>query len=51
MAGGIPSICYAKIIGLKRKLDWAIIVFMGIISVLGMVGAIMSVVDAATDTQ
>jgi hypothetical protein len=45
MAGGIPSLCYWKLMNPSQK-EKGMIIFMSIISVLGMIGAIMSVVDA-----
>lgn len=45
MAGGIPAICYFKMIGVDSKHEKCIIFFMGAVSVIGMAGAIMSLAD------
>ena len=45
MAGGIPMICYYKLLGLIRTSEKLIAVFMLIVSLVGMFGAFLSVID------
>lgn len=46
MAGGIPAICYYKVKGLRTNNQKAIVIYIGIISVMAAAGAILSVVNA-----
>jgi len=45
MAGAIPAICFYKLKGLRSWKQQLIMAFMGLISVLGGFGAILSVVS------
>jgi hypothetical protein len=45
MAGLIPMICYYKLIGLNHGKTYALLVFMILISLIGIIGAFMSVID------
>jgi hypothetical protein len=44
MAGGLPAICYYKLKGPRTLNQKLLLVFMALISVLGVIGAILSVV-------
>ena len=44
MAGTIPLLCYTKLVGLQGVKDYLIAVFMGVVTVVGMCGAILSVI-------
>ena len=44
MAGTIPLICYTKLIGLKTWRDKLIAVFISCVTVVGLLGAILSVI-------
>jgi hypothetical protein len=44
MAGGVPSICYYKLKGPRTLNQKMLLAFMGIVSILGAFGAILSVV-------
>ncbi len=44
MAGAIPTICYVRLLGINSWKDTAIVIFMGIVSALGMFGAFLSVI-------
>ena len=44
MAGGIPALCYFKLMELQTK-HYVMFAFVGIVTLLAMVGAIMSVVS------
>jgi hypothetical protein len=44
MAGAIPTICYCKLKGARTLNQKMIVAFMSIVSVLGGLGAILSVV-------
>ena len=43
MAGGFPAICYYKVKGLRTCNQKIIVVFMTIVVIFGMYGAILSV--------
>lgn len=43
MAGGIPGMCYYKLMKLQTK-HYLMLVFIGIVTILAMVGAVLSVV-------
>ena len=43
MAGGIPAMCYYKLMKLERK-HYFMLVFVGIVTLLAIVGAVLSVV-------
>jgi hypothetical protein len=45
MAGGIPMICYYKLLSIKKTSEKLITAFMLIISLVGMFGAFLSVID------
>ena len=45
MAGGIPAICYYKLMKLERK-HYFMLVFVAIVTIFAMVGAVLSVVTA-----
>lgn len=44
MAGGIPALCYFKLMPLERK-HYVMLVFIAIVTLLAVIGAIMSVVS------
>lgn len=44
MAGGIPAMCYWKLMKMDRE-KYVLIGFIGVITVLAMAGAVMSVVS------
>ncbi len=44
MAGGIPALCYFKLMPLQRK-HYVMLVFIAIVTLLAVIGAIMSVVS------
>jgi len=44
MAGGIPAMCYWKLMKMERK-HYIIVGLIGIITILAMAGAVMSVVS------
>jgi hypothetical protein len=43
MAGGIPALCYYKLMKMETK-HYIMLVLIGIITILAMVGAVLSVV-------
>lgn len=43
MAGGIPAMCYYKLMKLQTK-HYVMLVFIGIVTILAMIGAVLSVV-------
>lgn len=43
MAGGIPALCYYKLMKMETK-HYVMLVLIGIITILAMVGAVLSVV-------
>ena len=43
MAGGIPSMCYYKLMKLQTK-HYVMLIFIGIVTILAMIGAVLSVV-------
>ena len=45
MAGAIPMICYMKLLGISNLREILMVVFMAIISILGIFGAFLSVLD------
>lgn len=45
MAGAIPMICYWKLLGINSKKEMAMLIFMSVISLIGILGAVLSVVD------
>ena len=47
ICGAIPMVCYRKLIGIKTVKDKLLVVFMTVTSILGMLGAILSVVYAS----
>lgn len=47
MAGGIPGLCYIKLRPKLTPVDIALLVLVGIITLLASVGAILSIVDSS----
>jgi hypothetical protein len=43
MAGGIPALCYYKLMKMETK-HYVMLVLIGIVTILAMVGAVLSVV-------
>lgn len=43
MAGGIPAMCYYKLMKLERK-HYYMFAFVGVVTILAIVGAVLSVV-------
>lgn len=43
MAGGIPALCYYKLMKMETK-HYVMLVLIGIITILAMIGAVLSVV-------
>lgn len=46
MAGAIPMVCYRKLLGVNSKKEMLMMGFMIVISLLGILGAFLSVIDA-----
>lgn len=49
MAAGIPAICYAKLTPKLSKSDIASLIIVGLVSVICIIGAVLSVVDPPND--
>jgi uncharacterized membrane protein YccC len=45
MAGGIPAICYFKLKGPRTINQKLLLIFVAVISMMGMCGAILSVIS------
>lgn len=45
MAGAIPMICYMKLLGINNLREILMVIFMAIVSLLGIFGAFLSVLD------
>jgi len=46
MAGAIPMVCYYKLLGINTIKEKIMTAFMALISLLGILGAFLSVIDA-----